>query len=132
MSQEKHYAFLNKSNVVKSILVYRDEELPEGYASFEDYYGEAMGMRCKRACPDTLKGKHTSGGVPFRGNYPELGYVYDDSIDAFVPEKPFPSWILNTNSYSWNAPVEYPSDSEFDYVWSEKGKSWRAVSPSLD
>ena len=124
---QKHYAFLNSNNVVVNILVYEEEDLPEGYISFEDYYGEAMGMECKRACPDTLAGEHLSGGTPFRGNYPQLGYIYDEVLDAFIAKQPYPSWIFDQETYSWYPPIPYPEDSEETFVWNEKNKIWVPV-----
>lgn len=122
-----HYAFLNKNNVVVNVLVYKDNGLPEGYESFEDYYGEAMGMTCKRTCPDTLAGSHISGGTPFRGNYAQLGHLYDEELDAFVEKQPFPSWTFDQETYSWYPPTPYPENSEETFVWNEKNKMWRPV-----
>lgn len=122
-----HYAFLNKNNVVVNVLVYEDDLLPEGYESFEDYYGEAMGMACKKTCPDTLAGSHISGGTPFRGNYAQLGHLYDEELDAFVEKQPFPSWTFDQETYSWYPPTPYPENSEETFVWNEKNKVWRPV-----
>lgn len=126
-STSSHYAFLNKNNVVVNILVYENDDLPEGYESFEDYYGEAMGMTCKRTCPDTLAGNHISGGIAFRGNYAQIGFVYDEELDAFISKRPYPSWIFEEGSYSWIPPVEYPKGSEQTFEWNEKNKTWMPV-----
>lgn len=124
---QKHYAFLNKNNVVVNILVYEEEDLPDGYVSFEDYYGESMGMVCKRTCPDTLAGQHISGGIPFRGNYAQTGYIYDEILDAFISKQPYPSWTFDEETYSWEAPVPYPEGSEEIMDWLEKQQRWDFV-----
>ena len=85
-----HYAYLNDENIVTSLFVGRDENdpLPEGFASWEDYYG------AKRCSYNTQAGKHLKGGVPFRKNYPSVGWSYDPARDAFIDPKPFPSCLV--------------------------------------
>jgi hypothetical protein len=58
-----------------------------------------------------------------RKNYAGIGYTYDAAIDAFVPPQPYPSWVLNTNTAQWEAPVPYPTDGK-DYTWDEATQSW--------
>lgn len=62
------------------------------------------------------------GGIALRGNYAGIGYVYDALNDVFYPSKPFPSWNLNTKTWSWEAPLPKPTDKE--YIWNEKTKNW--------
>ena len=125
-----HYAFINSQNTVTQVIVGRDEDdLAEGVTSWETYYGERMGERCLRTSYNTVGNKHTAGGTPFRGNYAGINYKYDEALDAFLPPQPFPSWTLNEATYSWEAPVPYPTDGE-DYVWNENRKEWELVIPS--
>lgn len=56
-----------------------------------------------------------------RKNYAGIGYTYDEDRDAFIPEKPFASWILNEETCGWEAPVERPSGK---YNWNEETQSW--------
>jgi len=122
-----HYAFINSQNTVTQVIVGRDEDdLAEGVTSWETYYGEHMGERCLRTSYNTVAGQHTAGGTPFRGNYAGINYKYDEALDAFLPPQPFPSWTLNETTYSWEAPVPYPTDGE-DYVWNENRKEWEPV-----
>jgi len=58
-----------------------------------------------------------------RKNYAGIGYTYDAQRDAFIPPKPFNSWILNETSCLWEAPVAYPTDGE-RYIWNEETTSW--------
>ena len=125
-----HYAFINSQNTVTQVIVGRDEDdLAEGVTSWEDYYGERMGERCLRTSYNTVAGQHNAGGTPFRGNYAGINYKYDEALDAFLPPQRFPSWTLNEATYSWEAPVPYPTDGE-DYVWNENRKEWELVIPS--
>lgn len=66
------------------------------------------------------------GGVALRGNYASLGYVYDAAHDVFYEPQPYPSWILSQTTWTWNAPVPYPTDGKI-YHWDEPTKSWIAV-----
>jgi hypothetical protein len=59
----------------------------------------------------------------FRKNYAGIGYTYDEQRDAFIPPKPFPSWILNEFSCLWESPVQYPNDGN-NYYWDETMVSW--------
>jgi len=72
---------------------------------------------------NTYGGQHRNGGTPLRKNYAGIGYSYDRTKDAFIPPKPYPSWVLNEETCLWNAPVPYPSD-EKDYDWNEETLSW--------
>lgn len=58
-----------------------------------------------------------------RGNYAGIGYIYDSTLDAFYVPQPFNSWILNEETFIWEAPIEIP-DSEKPYKWNEETLSW--------
>ena len=62
-----------------------------------------------------------------RKNYAGIGYTYDATRDAFIPPKPFNSWVLNEDSCNWEAPVPMPADSDKFYVWDEDKKEWEAL-----
>jgi hypothetical protein len=62
-------------------------------------------------------------GVALRGNYAGIGYVYDHTHDVFYPPQPFPSWTLNTTTWTWAAPVAIPTDGKF-YIWNESTLTW--------
>ena len=72
--------------------------------------------------------KQTSYNASFRKNLAGIGYTYDAVLDAFVPPKPFPSWLLNTNTCQWVPPTPYPSDGNL-YNWDEATQSWVEVMP---
>ena len=67
--------------------------------------------------------KQTSYTASFRKNYAGIGFSYDQNLDAFIPPKPYPSWLLNTNTCQWQAPVPYPNDGNL-YIWDEATQSW--------
>ena len=66
------------------------------------------------------------GGVALRGNYAGIGFTYDRTNDVFYGPQPFPSWTLNTTTWSWDPPVAYPSDGK-RYEWNEETQNWVEV-----
>jgi hypothetical protein len=58
-----------------------------------------------------------------RKNYAGIGYLYDENLDAFIPPKPFESWVLNTETCWWEAPVPPPNDDAV-YRWDEETQTW--------
>ena len=72
---------------------------------------------------NTQGGVHLLGGTPLRKNYAGVGYTYDHIRDAFIPPKPFDSWILNEDTCIYEPPTAYPEDDK-KYSWNEIDKSW--------
>ena len=123
-----HYAFLDENNIVTQVIVGRDEDdLAEGVASWEDYYGAVKGQRCLRTSYNTQGNHHSGDGEPFRGNYAGIGFTYDENRDAFIAPQPYPSWLLDEDSCTWAAPIPMPEDGEL-YTWNEGTQSWDPVS----
>jgi len=75
---------------------------------------------------NTHGGAHTNGGTPLRKNYAGVGYTYNPALDAFIPPKPFASWLLNEDTCLWDAPVLYPEDGK-TYKWDESTTNWIEV-----
>jgi len=119
-----HYAFLNMQNIVTEVIVGKDET--DGPTNWEIHYGNIREQVCKRTSYNTSGGVHSEGGVPFRKNYAGIGYSYDEVRDAFIPPKPFDSWILNETTCLWEAPVEYPTDGQ-QYSWNEEMGTWDLI-----
>jgi len=61
-----------------------------------------------------------------RKNFAGIGYTYDRIKDAFIPPKPFASWVLDEETCIWNAPTAYPEDDK-SYSWNEETLSWDEV-----
>lgn len=74
---------------------------------------------------NTFGGVHRLGGSPLRKNFAGLGYSYDAGRDAFIPPKPFASWVLDEGTCQWGAPTAMPTDGAM-YVWRESDTSWVA------
>lgn len=108
-----HYAFLDDNNIVTEVITGIDEsELIEGKDP-ETWYAEFRGQACKR----------TSYNGNIRKNYAGIGYTYDLALDAFIPPKPFDSWLLNQQTAQWKAPIAYPTDGLI-YSWNEELGDW--------
>ena len=75
---------------------------------------------------NTHGGEHKLGGEPLRKNYAGIGFTYDRIKNAFIPPKPFASWILNEDTCLWGAPVLMPQDSK-TYKWDEEQTNWIEV-----
>ena len=112
-----HYALLDENNIVTEVITGRDEwEVVDQIKDWERYYGAIRGQECKR----------TSYNGNIRKNFAGIGYTYDWDRDAFIPPKPYPSWILNEQTGRWEAPVPYPNDGVM-YKWDEDSLDWVAI-----
>lgn len=104
-----HFAELDENNVVLRVLV-GDNNLPnEGY----DWFIENFGGRWVQ----------TSYNANFRKNFAGIGFTYDEVRDAFIPPKPYESWVLNEETCLWESPVPYPEDGKV-YYWNEDSLTW--------
>ena len=77
----------------------------------------------KQTSYNTNAGIHKLGGTPFRKNHAGIGYQYNLQRDAFIPPKPYNSWILNEDTCLWNSPIPMPNDGQ-RYTWNEETQSW--------
>ena len=76
---------------------------------------------------NTSGGVHRLGGTPLRKNYAGIGYTYDAGRDAFIPPKPFASWLLNESTCQWGAPTPMPVEEGKMFKWDEPTTSWVEV-----
>lgn len=114
-----HYAFLDGNYIVTEVIVGKDEN----NFDWERHYGDLRGQLCKRTSYNTIGGVHKESGTPYRKNYAGIGYTYDPVRDAFIPPKPYNSWLLNEDSCLWEAPIAYPTDGK-QYTWDESTQNW--------
>lgn len=75
---------------------------------------------------NTQGGQHKNGGTPLRGNYAGIGYTYDQANDVFYAPQPYSSWTISAPTWTWEAPVAYPTDGK-PYKWDEPTLSWVEV-----
>ena len=123
-----HFAKLDENNVVTFVTVGRQED-----DGLEAELTARTGDVYKQTSYNTRGGVHYTDGVPsedqtkaLRKNYAGIGFTYDEERDAFIPPKPFESWVLDEDTCLWGAPVPMPEDG--DYTWNEGTLSWDPVS----
>lgn len=63
----------------------------------------------------------------FRKNYASIGFTYDEARDAFIPPKPFESWLLEEDTCLWNAPIPQPTEGQWE--WNEEQQQWDEIIP---
>jgi len=112
-----HYAKVNNGVVLQVIVAELD--------FFETFVDSSPGQWIQTSY-NTHGGQHRNGGTPLRKNYAGIGYTYDSQRDAFIPPKPYTSWVLNDETCLWDAPTPYPTDGE-DYYWDEETLSWVVI-----
>jgi len=119
-----HFAQLDENNVVQQVIVVSNNELLDANGVEREEMGVGF---CQRLFGGTWK--QTSYNNNFRVRYAGIGYTYDSVRDAFIPPKPYPSWVLDEATVNWKAPVDIPADSgQGDppklYNWNEDTTSW--------
>jgi len=116
-----HFAEIDSNNIVLRVIVVSNKDTADANGVENESIGAAF-------CEQLLGGtwKQTSYNGNMRKNYAGIGYTYRADIDAFVPPQPYPSWVLNTNTAQWEAPVPYPDDGK-RYSWNEQTQSWVKV-----
>ena len=119
-----HFAKLGAGNIVLTVNVVSNDVATTEQAGV-DFLNNLYNTRdvWKQTSYNTKGGEHKLGGTPFRKNYAGVGYTYDQTKDAFIPPKPYPSWILNETTCLWEAPVVKPDDGH-RYLWNEETQQW--------
>ena len=113
-----HFAQIDENNIVTQVIVIEQDVVDSGL------FGDPTSWI--QTSYNTYGGVHTQGGTPLRKNYAGIGYTYDSTRDAFIPPKPFNSWVLNETSCLYEAPTIMPNDGKI-YNWDETTTSWVEV-----
>ena len=113
-----HFAKLGVGNIVEQVIVVSNDIATT----------EQAGIEFLR---NLYKDKHlpliqTSYNNNFRKNFAGIGYQYDQTRDAFIPPKPFNSWVLNEDTCRYEAPVAYPTNGKI-YKWNETNLTWDII-----
>jgi hypothetical protein len=115
-----HFAELDDNDTVQRVVVVHNNELL-------DESGNEVEQKGIDFCVDLFGGKwvQTSFNATIRKNFAGVGYVYDAALDAFIPPKPYPSWLLNEDTCQWECPIEIPTDGLYD--WNEELQAWENI-----
>jgi hypothetical protein len=122
-----HFCKLDENNVVTEVHVVANRDTSDANGVEKEYIGQAF---LEKLFGGTWKQTSYNGNI--RKNYAGIGYTYNADIDAFVPPKPFASWLLNEETAQWEAPVAMPADAGTGeppkmYSWDEATTSWVEV-----
>lgn len=113
-----HFAKLDQNNIVLAVhVVVNDVIIVDGQES------EQAGINFLTQLHGYPYWKQTSYNATFRKHYAGIGYTYNETLDAFIPPQPFPSWLLDTDTCNWYAPIPYPNDGH-KYYWDEDKQEW--------
>jgi hypothetical protein len=116
-----HFAKLDENNIVIDVNVVNNSEMLDHTGQENEEVGKAFLIQWSGGYTNW---KQTSYNGNFRKNYAGIGYTYNPTLDAFIPPKPFNSWILDTNTVTWVAPVARPTDGN-TYSWDETTQTWK-------
>lgn len=116
-----HFAEISSDNIVQRVIVVDNKDCLDSDGNESEAIGAAF-------CNNLLGGiwKQTSYNASFRKNYAGPGFKYDQMRDAFIPQQPYKSWVLNEDTCNWEAPVPYPNDEKI-YLWNEISKQWEEI-----
>jgi len=117
-----HFAKLNETNKVTDIVVIVNSVITDNKGIEQ----EQLGVDFMTQLYGEGSYKQTSYSGSIRKNYALIGYEYDVTRDAFIPPKPYNSWLLNEDSCQWNAPTAMPDDGK-RYIWNEDTKTWDLI-----
>jgi hypothetical protein len=115
-----HFAKLDENNVVLEVNVIDNKNLLDSNGIEQEEVGVAFLVQWSGGYTNW---KQTSYNGNIRKNYAGIGYTYDATRDAFIPPKPYASWLLNEDTCVWESPVPYPNDGNY-YVWDEATTNW--------
>jgi hypothetical protein len=116
-----HFAEIDNNNVVLRVVVVDNKDTSDAQGVEKEHIGAAY---LERLLGGTWKQTSYNGNI--RKNYAGIGYTYNVALDAFVPPKPYPSWVLNSGTAQWEAPVPMPTDGKM-YSWDEDSQDWKVA-----
>ena len=119
-----HFAQLDANNVVTQVVVVDNKDTSDASGVEKEHIGAAY---LERILGGTWKQTSYNGNK--RKNYAGAGYTFDAARDAFIPPKPFTSWVLNETTCQWEAPTPMPTDGQM-YSWDEATTSWKVNEPA--
>lgn len=115
-----HYAFVRDGMVVDIIVA--EQEFVDWLSTSGHRQPVGVG-RWIQTSYNTQGNVHNQGGTPLRKNFAAVGYHYDESADAFYPPRPYDTWVLNKETYLWEAPFPAPDDGKM-YQWNPQINNW--------
>jgi len=127
-----HFAQLDENNIVIQVIVVGNDDC----CDVNGIESEEIGISfCKKIMGLNTKWKQTSYNSNIRARYAGIGYSYNEALDAFIAPQPYPSWSLNNDTASWEAPVTRPTltaaeiEAGHYHLWDEDNQNWELHIP---
>ena len=120
-----YFAKLNSGNIVENVISINNAVITDANGVEQEQLGVDFINQLYNT-NDTWK--QTSYNNNIRKNYAGIGFTYDLQRDAFIPQKPYNSWVLNEQTCLWEAPIPYPTDGQ-RYSWNEETLNWILQTP---
>ena len=114
-----HFAKIGLNNKVINVVSVNNNVLLDA----DGVEQEVLGVQFLEGTTGWSLWKQTSYNANLRKNFAGIGHTYDEDRDAFIPKKPYPSWILNETTCVYESPVAKPDDGN-EYNWNESTQSW--------
>ena len=118
-----HFAELDNNNIVLRVIVVDNRDTADANGIEDESIGIAF---CRKLFGGTWRQTSYNGNL--RKNYAGIGYTFDAARDAFIPPKPYNSWVLDESTCQWQAPTPMPMDGQM-YSWNEDTVSWVVITP---
>lgn len=112
-----HFARIDENNIVVEVIVAEQDFIDSG----------AVGDPSKwiQTSYNTIHNTHPENR-PLRKNFAAVGFYYDKDLDAFIPPKPYDSWVFNNKKFDWDPPIPEPK-SKTPHIWDESTQSWKGI-----
>ena len=117
-----HFAEIDKDGIVQRVIVAEQDFINSGKVGDPNNWVQTS-YNTRSGVHYAPNSSEPDGGVALRKNYAGKGYTYDETRDAFIPPKAFPSWSLDEDTCTWKAPVPKPDDDK-RYYWDEETANW--------
>lgn len=128
-----HFVQLDENNIVTQVIVVANEDTADSNGVEAEEIGVAF---CKKLLGAETRWKQTSYNGNFRKRYAGVGYFWNEELSAFIPPKPFESWVLNEETADWESPVgpapeltEEEVEARSFYKWDEENQEWVLETP---
>jgi hypothetical protein len=121
-----HFAQLDENNVVIQVIVVANHEIQDENGNESEAKGIAF---CKNLLGENTRWVQTSYNHNFRNTYAGKGHTYDPDRDVFIPPRPFPSFVFNSETLDWHCPIPMPEQREgyIGPMWDEDSVSWKFI-----
>ena len=128
-----HFAKIDENNIVTQVIVVSNDDIKDVNGVEVEEIGVAF---CKKLLGAETNWKQTSYNNNFRVRYAGIGYSYNETLNAFIPPSPFPSWVLVEETADWQSPVgpaptltEAQVEARSFYRWNEEELEWVLETP---